>query len=123
MMTLTPTVSVISAYQTTFIITGTPTTTLSTLSLHDALPILCLPRDPDASARALRARLPHRPGARAPRQDRKSTRPNSSHITSSYAVLCLKKKIRPRTQSGGHGETQDYRVCNICLRVHKIYCW
>src|SRR5574343_1716848 len=27
-------------------------------------------------------------------QDRKSTRLNSSHITSSYAVFCLKKKIR-----------------------------
>src|SRR5437773_7660304 len=27
-------------------------------------------------------------------QDRKSTRLNSSHITISYAVFCLKKKIR-----------------------------
>src|SRR5437667_1281226 len=36
-------------------------------------------------------------------QDRKSTRLNSSHITISYAVFCLKKKItrrinRPHTQ-------------------------
>src|SRR5437773_7859617 len=30
--------------------------------------------------------------ARALRQDRKSTRLNSSHITISYAVFCLKKK-------------------------------
>src|SRR5437773_6963812 len=30
---------------------------------------------------------------RAARQDRKSTRLNSSHITISYAVFCLKKKI------------------------------
>src|SRR5437773_5897752 len=28
------------------------------------------------------------------REDRKSTRLNSSHITISYAVFCLKKKIR-----------------------------
>src|SRR5437667_5817814 len=28
-----------------------------------------------------------------PRSDRKSTRLNSSHITISYAVFCLKKKI------------------------------
>src|SRR5262245_64956689 len=30
--------------------------------------------------------------ARAPRQDRKSTRLNSSHLGISYAVFCLKKK-------------------------------
>src|SRR5690606_41705916 len=29
---------------------------------------------------------------RAPRQDRKSTRLNSSHVKISYAVFCLKKK-------------------------------
>src|SRR5207249_7234177 len=28
--------------------------------------------------------------------DRKSTRLNSSHVSMSYAVFCLKKKIRPR---------------------------
>src|SRR5438874_6412141 len=28
----------------------------------------------------------------APRQDRKSTRLNSSHVETSYAVFCLKKK-------------------------------
>src|SRR5690349_23968656 len=35
-----------------------------------------------------------RSGARPPRaiQDRKSTRLNSSHVESSYAVFCLKKK-------------------------------
>src|SRR5689334_23774963 len=31
--------------------------------------------------------------------DRKSTRLNSSHSSSSYAVFCLKKKNRPRTNS------------------------
>src|SRR5437773_6904559 len=38
---------------------------------------------------------PRRPSSRAaakPIPDRKSTRLNSSHITISYAVLCLKKK-------------------------------
>src|SRR3712207_7414749 len=42
---------------------------------------------------------PHRPPARAPaqegprpREDRKSTRLNSSHANISYAVFCLKKK-------------------------------
>src|SRR5439155_3948842 len=31
-------------------------------------------------------------------QDRKSTRLNSSHVASSYAVFCLKKKSKPDTQ-------------------------
>src|SRR5437667_8505011 len=31
--------------------------------------------------------------------DRKSTRLNSSHITISYAVFCLKKKIRTKTDN------------------------
>src|SRR3712207_8742088 len=42
-------------------------------------------------------RAPRRPGRRRercvlPRQDRKSTRLNSSHANISYAVFCLKKK-------------------------------
>src|SRR5437667_5030113 len=37
-----------------------------------------------------------RPGVAAPIQDRKSTRLNSSHITISYAVFCLKKKKKKK---------------------------
>src|SRR5690625_5695639 len=37
-----------------------------------------------------------RPAARAPGVDRKSTRPNSSHVAISYAVFCLKKKKKRR---------------------------
>src|SRR5437773_7586788 len=33
-----------------------------------------------------------------PLRDRKSTRLNSSHITISYAVFCLKKKKKKKTQ-------------------------
>src|SRR5205814_8600287 len=88
--------------------TPTPTAALSTLSLHDALPISAedlLPRiarrrparahglDPTAElaerARRLRAR-----GAHLVVEDRKSTRLNSSHLGISYAVFCLKKKTR-----------------------------
>jgi len=32
-------------------------------------------------------------------EDRKSTRLNSSHITISYAVFCLKKKIKKKTKT------------------------
>src|SRR5690242_21631750 len=78
------------------------TTEIYTLSLHDALPIyrLSLPRrgaDIPCQAR------PHRsPRLRAARveanEDRKSTRLNSSHMSISYAVFCLKKK-KKTTQS------------------------
>src|SRR5256885_5406020 len=45
---------------------------------------------PDGPLRGGRERAPHSP--RRARQDRKSTRLNSSHLVISYAVFCLKKK-------------------------------
>src|SRR5207244_13287193 len=83
-------------------------TEISTLSLHDALPISAACRAPRVCrfplGRVLELRLPRRdvraervdmrPRGRAdacPR-DRKSTRLNSSHQIISYAVFCLKKK-------------------------------
>src|SRR5699024_12195092 len=43
-------------------------------------------------------------GNRISLQDRKSTRLNSSHVSSSYAVFCLKKKNHPeRVQRGVQG--------------------
>src|SRR5690606_41454599 len=68
------------------------------LSLHDALPIL-----PHRAAWARIGSKGCRDGNRAPEpprsigavlRDRKSTRLNSSHVKISYAVFCLKKKIR-----------------------------
>src|SRR6266513_5418539 len=67
-----------------FFFNDTATTEIYTLSLHDALPILPRPRPVCARAR-------HRPTPES-RQDRKSTRLNSSHVSISYAVFCLKKK-------------------------------
>src|SRR5699024_12444033 len=64
------------------------TTEISTLSLHDALPISSW-----SGAAHDRALLFGRPGSvGAPLRDRKSTRLNSSHVSISYAVFCLKKK-------------------------------
>src|SRR5688572_32314196 len=66
------------------------TTRIYTLSLHDALPIL-----PSGHRRgaARRGRSEAEWLAdRLRRQDRKSTRLNSSHSQISYAVFCLKKK-------------------------------
>src|SRR5437773_8772311 len=75
-------------------VSHTTTAKLSTLSLHDALPISHLRHQRPAAAPRQPVRLQ---GAHLPRQgrsepDRKSTRLNSSHITISYAVFCLKKK-------------------------------
>src|SRR6266849_4041138 len=56
-----------------------------------------------ASGRASGARGGPRstPGARALRRDRKSTRLNSSHEWISYAVFCLKKKMKLFTRPVG----------------------
>src|SRR5207249_8294872 len=77
-----------------------------TLSLHDALPIF--------NIGAIRGGIPYRPNRTSPHCaiyvdvrivpgedphdayiDRKSTRLNSSHVSISYAVFCLKKKNDP----------------------------
>src|SRR3712207_9535804 len=91
-----------------FFFNDTATTEIYTLSLHDALPIFRVAATTyragkvgelelvDLSggavgAEALRERL--LAALRTiERQDRKSTRLNSSHANISYAVFCLKKK-------------------------------
>src|SRR5437867_8912172 len=75
---------------------NTPTSATYTLSLHDALPIspalvveeLHALGIPDAIL-ILLDDIAH---VAVDREDRKSTRLNSSHRTISYAVFCLKKK-------------------------------
>src|SRR3712207_8633652 len=88
-----------------FFFNDTATTEIYTLSLHDALPIcqrrpqprlagvvvLIVPGgDPLPRARGHQV-LPELVGA----EDRKSTRLNSSHANTSYAVFCLKKTKDP----------------------------
>src|SRR5690242_21924509 len=98
-----------------FCFTAPPTTEIYTLSLHDALPISRrqvrvvphgrehaagdLPGDGVLVEAAVRVRpgldrddLEGRRGGEAEELDRKSTRLNSSHMSISYAVFCLKKK-------------------------------
>src|SRR5207249_7106089 len=92
-----------------FFFHDTAPTEIYTLSLHDALPIspwralaknLGQRRSPVARSAPLCwlarflspagvARRGRRPAAK---RDRKSTRLNSSHVSISYAVFCLKKK-------------------------------
>src|SRR5437868_11776793 len=69
-----------------FFFNDTATTEIYTLSLHDALPILGSSTLASAAGGNLHVTSPH------DRRDRKSTRLNSSHVSISYAVFCLKKK-------------------------------
>src|SRR5476649_2445109 len=72
-----------------FFFKDTATTEIYTLSLHDALPISAAIAEPaDSSHHQWSWRIhPH-----LANPDRKSTRLNSSHTVTSYAVFCLKKK-------------------------------
>src|SRR5690242_21202548 len=92
---------------TLFYFTAPAPTEIYTLSLHDALPI-CAEQGEDLARLEIRAEMHERqPAQRVPEQrasfervqdrrhrglDRKSTRLNSSHMSISYAVFCLKKK-------------------------------
>src|SRR5471030_3405977 len=76
-----------------FFFNDTATTEIYTLSLHDALPI-------SEGDRAHRAHSPvaHHVAGDLGDLDRKSTRLNSSHLGTSYAVFCLKKKTHAPLQ-------------------------
>src|SRR3712207_8915443 len=105
-----------------FFFNDTATTEIYTLSLHDALPIW-----PDVRERGRRSpahidarfhdnsgygRPDVRPeaGDRHGRQDRKSTRLNSSHANISYAVFCLKKK-KKKKNNREQNKTKSTRTC------------
>src|SRR5690606_40608455 len=88
------------------------TTEIYTLSLHDALPIWVIGRQPGFGHQRLKgggggmvgcvaARgLGHAQRIEGAQEDRKSTRLNSSHVKISYAVFCLKKKKRQGAGTG-----------------------
>src|SRR5574340_1295089 len=90
---------VISFFFFFFFFNDTATTEIYTLSLHDALPIFtpCPRSRPASTARRTRGC-----------GDRKSTRLNSSHQKSSYAVFCLKKK-KKGIGGGREGEVKTRR--------------
>src|SRR5438552_15416385 len=73
-----------------FFLTDTSPTKIYTLSLHDALPIL----PNQYTSRTLVLVQAQKVPDNYVKSDRKSTRLNSSHQISSYAVFCLKKKSR-----------------------------
>src|SRR2546430_7126414 len=79
-----------------FFFNDTATTEIYTLSLHDALPISANESAQDKTPKHLDCLneliVTHAAGCALLKQDRKSTRLNSSHSQISYAVFCLKKK-------------------------------
>src|SRR5207253_10945646 len=99
-----------------FFYTDTASTDISTLSLHDALPISFVglaeldlhPAERRRTqrrveglwhGRASEIRLGKSLTERFRKRDRKSTRLNSSHVAISYAVFCLKKKKKKKTKT------------------------
>src|SRR5947207_12603469 len=99
---------------------ATPT---STLSLHDALPISPVRASEDHTARRPKRSNTSSNGSSASNGDRKSTRLNSSHTVTSYAVFCLKKKTpqltwRSPSRSEEHTselQSRQYLVCRLLL--------
>src|SRR6266513_5713908 len=92
-----------------FFFNDTATTEIYTLSLHDALPITpptCAPPLPRT-----------RPRSRCATADRKSTRLNSSHVSISYAVFCLKKK--KKHEIGKHNKKIKNNLKKICIKKHS----
>src|SRR5437868_12734306 len=87
-----------------FFFNDTATSEIYTLSLHDALPICCSSRKSVSPVI-----LDYPGGTRAIIEDRKSTRLNSSHVSISYAVFCLKKKNRKPV-----GLPQDHGPHSFC---------
>src|SRR5690242_21872082 len=89
-----------------FFFNGAATTEIYTLSLHDALPILpvrvhklmhfahLFPLGYQDEPRVVGVVHEQEAAELEAPQDRKSTRLNSSHMSISYAVFCLKKKKR-----------------------------
>src|SRR5690242_21614770 len=109
-------VFLLSLFVFVFFFNDTATTEIYTLSLHDALPISAR-RSASSSARRSCAqakrtrRLSGRRGPRSTKPDRKSTRLNSSHMSISYAVFCLKKKNTSR---------QHYKLAAITRTLFHI---
>src|SRR5690554_7301944 len=60
----------------------------------------------------------HRDRGRPPRvrRDRKSTRLNSSHVRTSYAVFCLKKKKQTTTPLDCFAESKSSQPCRGLAR-------
>src|SRR5699024_12357140 len=99
-----------------FFLKDPATTEIYTLSLHDALPIL---KD---CWRLILLWFLTAGLIQLDQPDRKSTRLNSSHVSISYAVFCLKKK-KDQLTAAGHGPGRNHnpsdRASDGPLRAHR----
>src|SRR6516225_1628102 len=102
-----------------FFFNDTATTEIYTLSLHDALPISTSPWP----SRAGRCGWSVTSTTTRCGGDRKSTRLNSSHMSISYAVFCLKKN-NSRSSGVGTGPRRriiEHTECARSLRDRSIF--
>src|SRR5438128_5791244 len=102
-----------------FFFNSPATAKIYTLSLHDALPIFHIEINHGVNLLLLLG-----DGGEVTSKDRKSTRLNSSHGSSSYAVFCLKKKTAVVVLGAGAisspGPLQRERVERIAmLRIER----
>src|SRR6266480_6054078 len=99
----------VTRFSSFFFFNDTATTEIYTLSLHDALPI-----EMRSQRRAqLTDNLSFMLGGEAEGArplDRKSTRLNSSYMSTSYAVFCLKKKKGAAPKPRTTGESPRNRI-------------
>src|SRR5438876_7650079 len=96
-----------------FFFNGPATTEFYTLSLHDALPISL------GTSRVAHIPWGHPEGdAGAEGGDRKSTRLNSSHPSISYAVFCLKKKIRNPITISARSFCRTFCIASLRMLVY-----
>src|SRR5690348_17689734 len=99
-----------------FFFDDTATAEIYTLSLHDALPIYQKRR---GVGRKHSVGIERNHVARPPNHrgisdgDRKSTRLNSSHPSTSYAVFCLKKKTHRATRRPGVRQRRSTPLCTV----------
>src|SRR6266513_2580900 len=93
-----------------FFFNDTATTEIYTLSLHDALPIPAAGVHPDHAL--------HWVGLLAHRLDRKSTRLNSSHVSISYAVFCLKKKKKNKNFTNIEKTTSNRYIISYTITIY-----
>src|SRR5437868_9930228 len=98
-----------------FFFNDTATTEIYTLSLHDALPISQnLADDNGRSLASARAKFNLATNSRS-----EDTRLNSSHVSISYAVFCLKKKKKKKKNNHKYLNTKHQRNAYLIL-LRKI---
>src|SRR5699024_11731122 len=90
-------INLISMLLLLFFFTATPPPAIYTLSLHDALPILTISPSTRPTWTPPMGPFQGISDTAVTSEDRKSTRLNSSHVSISYAVFCLKKKKKNRS--------------------------